>query len=73
MTYRYFNRYVRIKYACGHRKIGTDTLREFVTAYKVKCPECLTNTLKKCRGCGVLFSSLNEDGLCDLCELEKEV
>jgi len=70
MTYRYFNRYVRIKYACGHTRVGTDTLREFVSRYAVTCPSCVS-VMKRCRKCNALHMVLNEDGLCDICELEE--
>ncbi len=36
----YFNRYVLISYACGHRGRGTDTYQQFVTENAVQCPKC---------------------------------
>ncbi len=36
----YFSKIVMIRYACGHRKQGTDTYQSFVAENEVKCPKC---------------------------------
>ena len=37
---KYFNRFVMIKYFCGHKGKGIDSYQAFVTEDDVKCPKC---------------------------------
>ncbi len=36
----YFNSYILVVYACGHRGKDTDTYQKFVTDNAVQCKKC---------------------------------
>ncbi len=36
----YFSKITWIKYVCGHKKLGIDTMQASVTKNEVKCPKC---------------------------------
>ncbi len=42
----YFSKITWIKYVCGHKKLGIDTMQAFVTENTVKCQKCNENGVR---------------------------